>query len=147
MTIEDTRLPPFTVTPAAIDEIEAAGGVVRLDVVDGGCCGRTYAFTLGDSAPAAGDERFGCRGAYLDISEAAADVLTGATLDYSGKLKPPRFRVLRNPNTEEICACRRSFGAPWPGPGQPTCRSYSPMPWDGEYDPPRGWKRQTGYRD
>jgi hypothetical protein len=72
-------------------------------------------------------------------------VLPGATLDYAGRLKPPRFRVLRNPNTTHVCACRRSFGEPWPGPRQPACRSYQPMPWDDHYDPPIAWKRQTGY--
>lgn len=32
------------------------------------------------------------------------------------------------------------------GPGQPGCRSYLPMPWDTESDPPLRWKRQTGYQ-
>lgn len=72
--------------------------------------------------------------------------MTGATLDYRTTFKPPRFRVLANPSTEHTCACRRSFGQPWPGPGQPTCRSYEPMPWDEEFEPPQDWVRRTGWR-
>lgn len=79
------------------------------------------------------------------VADAAAPVLTCATLDYSGRLRPPRFRVINNPNTEHVCPCRRSFGQPWPGPRQATCRCYQPMPWDSTYDPPAEWKRRTGW--
>ena len=142
----DTVLPPFRVTAAAIDEIEALGGAIRVDVHPGGCSGYTYVYSLacGESAPT--DQRFGCPGAWLDVSEKAAAVLSGATLDYGRGLKPPRFRVLRNPNTPEVCACRRSFGEPWPGPKQPNCASYLPMPWDDGFEPPAPWRRQTGFR-
>jgi hypothetical protein len=37
----ETVFPPFAVTEAAVAQIEAVGGVVRIDVADGGCCGRT----------------------------------------------------------------------------------------------------------
>ena len=144
---EPTTYPPFDVTRAAIDQIESLGGAVLIDVEPGGCCGRTDAFSQADPAaiPRAGDVRYGCPGAWLIVAATAAAVLPGATLDYSSRLKPPRFRVIANPNTAEVCACRRSFGAPWPGPGQPQCRSYHPMPWDEHYDPPPAWKRQTGW--
>jgi hypothetical protein len=49
---------------------------------------------------------------------------------YGARLKPPRFRVLVNPNTPLRCPCRRSFGVEWPGREQPDCQSYVPMPWD-----------------
>lgn len=144
----ETRFPSFTVTEAAVDAIASLGGAVLVDLEDGGCCGTAYAYRLVDAdSPAPADsERYGCDGAWLHVSPAADTVLEGATLDYGVRLKPPRFRVVRNPNTPETCSCRRSFGAPWPGPGQPGCRSYMPMPWDTDYEPPAAWRRQTGYR-
>jgi len=144
----DTTLPPFGVTRPAIDQIEALGGAVLIDAEDGGCCGTAYAFSVVPNSDAAGQgaRRYGCPGAWLFVSERLAGVLEGATLDYAGQLKPPRFRVLDNPNTPAVCPCRRSFGARWPGPGQPCCRSYLPMPWDTTYEPPSRWQRQTGYR-
>ncbi len=122
-------LPPFAVTPAAVEQIEAVGGTVRVDVEGGGCCGLTYVFTSG--RPAASDHRFGCPGAVLCVSEDALPLLTGARLDYSGRVKPARFRVLGNPNTPQRCPCNRSFGRQWPGRGEPDCRATTPMPWDG----------------
>lgn len=148
MTESTTVLPPFTVTRAAIDAIEALGGAVRIDVESGGCCGTSYSFERVDGeveGAAAGGERYGCPGAWLIVSPAAAEVLPGATLDYGARLKPPRFRVPRNPNVADACPCRRSFGGPWPGPRQPTCRSYEPMPWDDDYEPPQDWARRTGW--
>lgn len=124
----ETILPPFRVTPAAVAEIEAVGGAVRLDVADGGCCGSTYVFTPDPPGPS--DARFGCPGAVLSVSEAALPLLTGARLDYSARIRPARFRVLANPNTPQRCPCNRSFGREWPGRGQPDCRAATPMPWD-----------------
>lgn len=143
-----TMFPPFAVTAGAVEAIVALGGAVRVDVGPGGCCGTTYLFELVDpDAPHAGtDTSYGCPGAWLVVSATAVEVLRGATLDYSASLKPPRFRVLNNPTTEHVCPCKRSFGDAWPGPRQPTCRSYAPMPWDDDYQPPLRWQRQTGYR-
>lgn len=134
-----TVFPPFAVSRAAIEAIEALGGAVRVDLEDGGCCGTAYAFSLVDAEDeqVQGDARYGCPGAWLFVTEAVGEVLAGATLDYGARLRPPRFRVSRNPNTEHVCACRRSFGQPWPGPRQPACRSYLPMPWDEEFEPPK----------
>ena len=144
---QPTAFPPFDVTRAAIDAFESLGGAVRIDLEDGGCCGTAYAFSLvdPDEGEREAEHRYGCPGAWLFVTEAAAAVLTGARLDYGANLKPARFRITRNPNVADVCACRRSFGQPWPGPRQPTCRSYLPMPWDTDYDPPSRWKRQTGY--
>lgn len=144
---EPRVLPPFSVTRSAIHAIESFGGAVRIDLEDGGCCGTTYSFSLvdADSDTVAGDAQYGCPDAWLFVSQAAAPVLPGATLDYGANLKPPRFRIPRNPNLANGCACRRSFGKPWPGPRQPTCRSYEPMPWDTEYDPPKEWLGRTGW--
>ncbi|MGP5387296.1 HesB/IscA family protein [Brachybacterium tyrofermentans] len=148
MTSDSAALPPFTVTPAAIDEIAALGGAVRIDLDPGGCCGTAYAFTLPAAAvvPADGTMRYGCEGAWLLVSAEAEEVLKGATIDYRARTRPPRFSVLSNPTTTEVCPCRRSFGRPWPGRGEPTCRSYQPMPWDETFEPPAAWRRQTGWR-
>lgn len=123
----ETTYPPFAVTTAAVEQIEAVGGAVRVDLQAGGCCGSTYVFTAEPAARA--DLTFGCPGALLAVSRGALQVLTGAKLDYSGRMKPPRFRVIGNPNTPERCPCNRSFGDQWPGRGQPDCRARTPMPW------------------
>jgi iron-sulfur cluster assembly accessory protein len=122
------RLPPFRVTQAAIDELDRAGGCVRLDLEVGGCCGTAYRFTA--SAPLAADAVFGCHGAQLAVSPAALEVVAGATLDYGARLNPARYRVIRNPNTPVRCPCNRSFGSTWPGHRLPACRANCPMPWD-----------------
>lgn len=126
--------------------IETLGGAVEISLEDGGCCGTTYVFQQRDPAkePEKGESWFGCDGARLIVRESVIDVVRGATIDFSARIRPPRFRVLSNPNTPDHCPCRRSFGATWPGPNQPACRSYLPMPWDTEFDPPARWKRQTG---
>ena len=140
-------LPPFQVSHSAVQAIQDLGGAVRIDIEDGGCCGTTYVFELVDpqSDAVAQDAQYGCPGAWLFVSPTAAPILKDAVLDYGAALKPPRFRIPRNPNVDNVCACRRSFGDPWPGPRQPACRSYMPMPWDTEYEPPRAWRRQTGW--
>lgn len=43
--MSETILPPFAVTAAAIRQLEVLGGSARVDIEDGGCCGRTYVFT------------------------------------------------------------------------------------------------------
>lgn len=107
----------------------------------------SFSFALGDEAEAGAgdDDRYGCPGAWLTVSASAAPFLVGASLDYGARLRPPRFRVLRNPNVEHTCPCRRSFGSTWPSPRQPDCRSYGPMPWDDDYQPPREWVQRTGW--
>lgn len=122
----ETRQPPFPVTRAAIEEITALGGTVRVDVESGGCCGRTWVFSQG--APRDSDWVYGCPGAVLAVSAAALTLLAEARLDYGAALKPPRYRVLSAPG--DRCPCNRSFGRPWPGRGQRDCRAATPMPWD-----------------
>jgi hypothetical protein len=62
---EETVFPPFRVSPAAVSQIEAVGGSVRIDISAGGCCGRRYVFTA--DQPDADDEVFGCTGATLAL--------------------------------------------------------------------------------
>ena len=122
--MDDLVLPPFTVTPAAIAQIADLGGAVLIDLENGGCCGTTYVFRALAEDEEIDADRYGCQGAWLVVGEQAARVMPGATLDYGAKLRPPRFRVLKNPNTPDVCPCRRSFGQPWPGRGHSQCRSY-----------------------
>lgn len=123
-----TRFPPFEVTRSAINELEAVGGSVRVCLVPGGCCGTGWWFEA--ALPGPDDEQYGCEGAWLAVDEAALPLLTGAKLDFGPALKPPRFRVINNPNTPVRCPCRRSFGEPFPGQRTPHCLSREPMPWD-----------------
>jgi Fe-S cluster assembly iron-binding protein IscA len=122
----ETRRPTFPVSRNAIDQITAVGGTVRIDVEDGGCCGLTWVFTQDEQQDS--DELFGCPGAVLAVSAATYPLLVESRLDYGARLKPPRYRVLSTPG--ELCPCRRSFGRPWPGRGQPDCRAATAMPWD-----------------
>lgn len=111
-------------TPQAEAKLRELAGV-RLTVEPGGCCGTCYRFRLG--GPVDGD-RVVAPG--LALSPEAAAVLQGALLDYGAGLKPPRFRVLRNPNTPVKCPCGRSFGRPFPGKSTPVCEAYRAMDWD-----------------
>ena len=104
----------------------ALGGVLRISLEPGGCCGTAYAFALTRQE---NDMVFSEESVELRFSPEAASVLYGATLDYGDRLKPPRFRVLNNPNTPLRCACNRSFGQPFPGRATPDCRASCPMPW------------------
>lgn len=123
----DTVFPSFVVTHEAIDKIVDLGGAVRVWLDGRGCCELSYEFA--DSKGVEGDAAFGCPGAELFVSQPALEVLTGATLDYTDRHTPRRFRVLRNPNTAQRCPCNRSFGGEWPG-REPDCSSRRPMRWD-----------------
>lgn len=101
---------------------------LRIQLHQGGCCGTSYHFVL--DTPKPGDQVITHDPVRLLLAPDAAPVLTGAKLDYGPRLKPPRFRVLRNPNTPHRCACGRSFGSPYPGRSTPQCQAYLPMEWD-----------------
>lgn len=121
---EETVFPPFRVSEAAVDQIVAVGGSMRVDITPGGCCGRTYVFTA--DAPDAGDEVFGCpgrglgtqpgRGGRHDRGEAglwcrpeAAAVPRSGESEYAAALPVPPFlwRGMARPRTAGlpgICA-------------------------------------------
>lgn len=99
---------------------------LRVALSAGGCSGTYYRFEL--AIPEAEDVRDDAL--RLALTPDAATVLRGARLDYGAKLRPVRFRVLRNPNTPIKCPCGRSFGAPFPGKVTPQCQAYVQMPWD-----------------
>jgi iron-sulfur cluster assembly accessory protein len=116
-------------TPAAIAKIKSLPGPLRIALRPGGCCGTYYHFEI--ALPKPGDLSFGMGEVTIHLKPDAAEALQGACLDWGPTLKPPRFRVLRNPNTPHKCPCGRSFGRPWPGRCQPACQAYVPMPLDG----------------
>ncbi|WP_293911700.1 iron-sulfur cluster assembly accessory protein [Deinococcus sp.] len=113
-------------TSAALEEIRRLGGTLRVGLEAGGCCGASYMFGLRGQP---GDLWFTDADLTLCLSPDALLILSGARLDYGARIKPPRFRVLANPNTPQRCACNRSFGLPFPGKATPQCRAYEPMPW------------------
>ena len=121
-----TKPCPIHLTTAARQQIRRLGGYLRISLEPGGCCGTAYAFAL---AGQAGDLHFTEDDLTLSLSANAAAVLAGAKLAYGHRLKPPRFRILNNPNTPLRCACNRSFGQPFPGKATPQCLAYAPMPW------------------
>lgn len=106
-------------TPQAVAKVRELGGV-RLSLESGGCCGTCYRFRR--QGPMEGDTVVDG----LALSPEAAAAVRGAVIDYGAALKPPRFRVLRNPNTPLKCPCSRSFGSPWPGRCTAACEAYRP---------------------
>ena len=112
-------------TPAAIAKIKSLPGPLRIALRSGGCCGSYCHFEVAPAQP--GDLPLTTGGVTFYLAPGAAQVLQGARLDWGESLKPPRFRVLRNPNTPQKCPCGRSFGRSWPGRCQPGCQAYEPM--------------------
>lgn len=102
---------------------------LRIQLLPGGCSGTYYHFTI--SKVEENDIVFNFEQnikVYLD--SATSLLLQGSTIDYKQTLKPPRFRVLKNPNTPLKCPCGRSFGNPYPGKVTPDCKAYTRMVWD-----------------
>ena len=59
-----------------------------------------FCFTASDTADVPGaledsHSRYGCEGAWLYVSRDADELLESALLDYSPRIRPPRFRVLK----------------------------------------------------
>jgi iron-sulfur cluster assembly accessory protein len=115
-------------SPAAVSEIQRLG-MLRLDLAEGGCCGTYYQFSCECRRP--GDLVLAVGAAELALSPQAAPIVAESVLDFGANLKPPRFRLLRNPNAPLRCPCGRSFGQPYPGRPTARCQAYWPMPWFG----------------
>ncbi len=109
----DLELPPFRVTGPAISQIETVGGVVRIDLVDGSCCGTAY--DVGTGPAQDGDYSFGCEGA---PSRQQRRGTCGAVRRHS------RLRL-----TTEATALPGA-GQPQHARGELDCRAKLPMPWD-----------------
>jgi iron-sulfur cluster assembly accessory protein len=105
---------PVTLTDGAsakVAELLAQEGgddlALRVAVRPGGCSGYSYEMYF-DSEVAADDivREFGSVRVVVD--PASADLLTGATLDYSDGLQDAGFHIT-NPNATRTCGCGSSF--------------------------------------
>lgn len=140
-----TTRPPFEVTTAAVDQITALGAV-RLSLAAGRCCGTTYVFTQVADERTPGVTRFGCAGAWLHVDTTPSTSSGGpvSTTPHRASRHASASSPTRTPHRYARAAARSGRKA-WPGPRQPTCRAYAPMPWDEDYEPPADWARRTGF--
>ncbi|MGH9083609.1 MAG: iron-sulfur cluster insertion protein ErpA [Acidimicrobiales bacterium] len=106
---------PVTLTGGAASKVaqllaEEEGGeslALRVAVKPGGCSG--YSYEMFFDSEIAGDDivrRFG--DVKVVVDPASADLLAGATLDYSDGLQGAGFHV-SNPNATRTCGCGSSF--------------------------------------
>jgi iron-sulfur cluster assembly protein/iron-sulfur cluster insertion protein len=105
---------PVTLTDVAtvkvaelLAEEEGEGLALRVAVKPGGCSG--YSYEMFFDSEVAGDDvvrEFGTVRVVVD--PASADLLTGATLDYSDGLQGAGFHIT-NPNATRTCGCGSSF--------------------------------------
>jgi len=87
------------------DQGEALG--LRVAVKPGGCSG--YSYEMFFDSEVAGDDivrEFG--GVRVLVDPASAELLTGATLEYSDGLQGAGFHIT-NPNATRTCGCGSSF--------------------------------------
>lgn len=106
---------PVTLTEGAAVKVaqllaEEEGGeglALRVAVKPGGCSG--YSYEMFFDSEIAGDDvvrEFG--GVKVAVDPASAELLTGATLDYSDGLQGAGFHI-SNPNATRTCGCGSSF--------------------------------------
>lgn len=98
---------------------------LRIAPQPGGCSGQFLYMSI--DARQEGDLVVEQDGVTVYVAPSLATIVEGATLDYSDRIKPPRFR-LRNARVEHRCACGRSFGSPYLGKSK-QCRAYELPPW------------------
>jgi iron-sulfur cluster assembly accessory protein len=112
--VETPTTSPITLTDTAaskVAELLAQEGneqlALRVAVRPGGCSGFSYEMFF-DSDIAA-DDMVGAFGAVkVVVDPASAQLLTGATLDYSDGLQGAGFAI-NNPNATRSCGCGQSF--------------------------------------
>ncbi len=106
---------PITLTTTAatkVAELIAAEGVdevlaLRIAVKSGGCSGFQYDMYF-DSEFAADDVVREFDGVKVVVDGASAELLTGATLDFTDGLQGAGFHI-SNPNATRTCGCGNSF--------------------------------------
>ena len=106
---------PITLTATAaskVAELIAAEGVeealaLRIAVKSGGCSGFQYDMYF-DSEFAADDVVREFDGVKVVVDAASAELLTGATLDFTDGLQGAGFHI-SNPNATRTCGCGNSF--------------------------------------
>ncbi len=113
--ISEKAAEPITLTELAIvkvGELIAAEGAeevlaLRVSVKSGGCSGFNYDMFF-DSEFADDDVLSDFNGVKVVVDSASAEMLTGATLDYSDTLQGAGFHIT-NPNATRTCGCGNSF--------------------------------------
>lgn len=113
--ITEKAAEPITLTELAIvkvGELIAAEGTeevlaLRVAVKSGGCSGFNYDMYF-DSEFADDDVLSDFNGVKVVVDSASAELLTGATLDYSDTLQGAGFHIT-NPNATRTCGCGNSF--------------------------------------
>ena len=106
---------PVTLTDSAAAKVaqllsEEEGGeelALRVAVKPGGCSGYSYEMFF-DSELASDDIVCQFAGVRVAVDPASAELLTGATLDYSDGLQGAGFHIT-NPNATRTCGCGSSF--------------------------------------
>ena len=104
----------ITMTDAAANKvgqlIEAEGDsslALRVAVRPGGCSGFSYDMFL-DSQIETDDQKGEFAGVTVVVDPSSAQLLEGATLDYSDGLVQSGFSIT-NPNAQRTCGCGQSF--------------------------------------
>jgi iron-sulfur cluster assembly accessory protein len=90
--------------------IEAEGNTelaLRVAVRPGGCSGFSYEMFF-DTDIATDDVTVDEQGVKVVVDPSSAQLLTGATLDYSDGLQGAGFAI-NNPNAQRTCGCGQSF--------------------------------------
>ena len=80
---------------------------LRVAVRPGGCSGFSYEMFF-DADIAADDVQVDYRGVKVVVDASSAQLLEGATLDYSETLEQSGFQIT-NPNASRTCGCGQSF--------------------------------------
>jgi len=83
------------------------GHVFRIAVVDGGCSGNSYQFTL-EKEPKEDDEFVSQDELLIVIDKESLEKLSGCTVDYIDTMASSGFKV-SNPNASTTCGCGSSF--------------------------------------
>ena len=114
MSTTETQTSPITLSDSAtakVAELLAQEGndqlALRVAVRPGGCSGFSYEMFF-DSDIAEDDLRSEYGTVKVVVDPASAQLLTGATLDYSDGLQGAGFAI-NNPNASRSCGCGQSF--------------------------------------
>jgi iron-sulfur cluster assembly protein/iron-sulfur cluster insertion protein len=104
----------ITLTETAADKVrqlitaeDEEGLALRVAVRPGGCSGYSYEMFF-DSDLAADDIAAEVGGVKVVVDPASAQLLNGATLDYTDGLQGAGFKI-DNPNATRTCGCGESF--------------------------------------
>jgi iron-sulfur cluster assembly protein/iron-sulfur cluster insertion protein len=104
ITLTDTAADKVKQLIAAEDE---DGLALRVAVRPGGCSGYSYEMFF-DSDIAGDDVSTDFGGVQVVVDPASAQLLNGATLDYTDGLQGAGFKI-DNPNATRTCGCGESF--------------------------------------